>query len=106
MNRDRVVVLLVAALLALPAVISRADIKDTLYFTTRQAGKVPFEHETHLKHLENNCSAFHNSLFRVPRKKNPPYTLPGMEEGKFRGARQNKQRPRTPQLSACTACHP
>src|SRR6185369_3404987 len=106
MNRDRVVVLLVAALLALPAVISRADIKDTLYFTTRQAGKVPFEHETHLKHLENNCSACHNSIFHVLRKKNPAYTMAEMEKGKSCGACHNKQRPSTPQLSACTACHP
>ena len=84
----------------------RADIKETIYITTQKAGKVPFEHEYHLQHVENNCSACHNKIFHITHKKNPIYTMADMEQEKSCGACHNKNRPTILQLNACTKCHP
>jgi len=98
--------MLVAALLVCPVPSNGVDIKETLYFTTQKAGKVPFEHDSHLQRLVNNCSACHNTIFHVTRKKNPVYTMADMEKGKSCGACHNKQTPGATQLSSCTKCHP
>lgn len=83
-----------------------ADIKGTIYINTEKAGKVPFEHETHLQNLQSNCSVCHNSIFHVMHKKNPVYTMADMEKGKSCGACHNKDKPGSTQLNNCTRCHP
>src|SRR6185369_1307801 len=105
MKMNRLVLFLLATLLACPALSCGADIKETLYFTTQKAGKVPFEHESHLQRLNKNCSACHNTIFHITRKKNPVYTMEDMEKGKSCGACHNKENPRAPQLNNCTRCH-
>lgn len=82
-----------------------ADFMKTLHFETQTAGKVPFEHENHLRHANNNCSACHNSVFHIVRSNNSPVTMKDMEKGKSCGACHNKENPRTPQLSNCSVCH-
>lgn len=96
---------LTAILLALPVCLS-ADFKQTLLFATKNAGEVPFEHENHLTHLNNNCSTCHNTIFHIVRKNNPRTTMAEMEKGKSCGACHNKDNPRAPQLNKCTLCHP
>ncbi len=83
-----------------------ADFRETLYFKTDKAGKVPFSHEVHLPAKSNNCSACHNSLFHIVRSRNQAVTMAEMEKGKSCGACHNKNNPRLKQLSNCTACHP
>lgn len=83
-----------------------ADFRQTLNFSTKNAGKVPFEHENHLRHLNNNCSACHNSIYHIVRKNNAATTMAEMEKGKSCGACHNKDNPRAPQLDKCSACHP
>ena len=82
-----------------------ADYKQTLQIKTKNAGNIPFSHENHLKSLKSNCSACHNSIFHIARKKNPTVTMAEMENGKSCGACHNKENPKTPQLKNCTACH-
>lgn len=103
---NRIVLMILAVLFAYPVARSQADIKDTLYFVTQKAGNVPFQHMIHLQRLENNCSACHNTIFHVIRKKNPVFTMSDMEKGKSCGTCHNKGNPRAPQLNECTKCHP
>lgn len=105
MNVYRIVLLLVASLLTFPVANLHAEKMDLFYFTTRNAGRVPFDHEKHLQKLENNCSGCHNSIFHIILKKNPVYTMADMEQGKSCGACHNKSNPRTPQLKNCIRCH-
>ena len=56
-----------------------ADFRETLYFKTDKAGKVPFSHEVHLPAKSNNCSACHNSLFHIVRSRNQAVTMAEME---------------------------
>lgn len=82
-----------------------ADYKQTLNIKTDNAGNIPFSHENHLKNLNNNCAACHNSIYNISRKKNPKVTMSEMEKGKSCGACHNKDNPKTPQLKNCIACH-
>ncbi len=96
--------ILLAAFIALPVVVT-ADFRQTLLITSQNAGTIPFSHENHLKSLNNNCSACHNSIFHISRKNNPAVTMAEMEKGKSCGACHNKDNPGTPQLKNCSACH-
>lgn len=97
--------MLIGILVGIPVCLS-ADFRQPLYFTTNKAGKVPFEHEKHLKYLNNNCSACHNSIYHIVRKNNAAVTMAEMEKGKSCGACHNKDNLRAPQLSKCSVCHP
>ncbi len=97
-------VLLLAVVIALPGAVS-ADFRQTLHIKTQNAGNIPFSHENHLKNLNNNCSACHNSIFHITRKNNPAVTMAEMEKGKSCGACHNKENPKTPQLKDCSVCH-
>ncbi|HEY3308320.1 MAG TPA: c(7)-type cytochrome triheme domain-containing protein [Desulfuromonadaceae bacterium] len=99
-------IILASALLVFPSISKAADIQKTLFIATQKAGKVPFEHDAHLKRLESNCSACHNSIFHVVRKKNLTFTMADMETGKSCGACHKKENPGATQLSSCTKCHP
>lgn len=96
--------LLILLLLLLPTMVW-SDFRQTLYFSTQKAGKVPFEHEVHLPKLNNNCSACHNSIFHIVRGNNKTTTMKEMEDKKSCGACHNKENPQYPQLTACTKCH-
>lgn len=100
----QILIMLLFILVSLPS-LAWPDYKQTLFFTTQKAGKVPFEHEQHLGRLDNNCSACHNSIFHIVRKNNPTVTMKEMEAKKSCGACHNPDNPRYPQLSACTKCH-
>lgn len=95
---------LMILLMSLP-VLAWSDFRQTLYFSTQKAGKVPFEHELHLSRLNSNCSACHNSIFHIVRKNNKPTTMKEMEGKKSCGACHNKENPQYAQLNACTKCH-
>lgn len=97
-------ILLCAVVLSLPGSVS-ADFRQILMFSTKNAGNIPFNHESHLKNLNNNCSACHNSVFHIVRKNNRPVTMAEMEKGKSCGACHNKDNPKTPQLNNCSSCH-
>lgn len=97
--------IMLSFLLTVPVCIY-ADFRQTLYFDSPKAGKIPFEHENHLRHVNNNCSACHNAIYHVIRKNNLPATMADMEKGKSCGACHNKDNPRTPQLASCSTCHP
>ena len=96
--------MLCAIVISLPGAVT-ADFKQTVIIKTKNAGNIPFSHENHLKNLNNNCSACHNSIFHISRKNNPTVTMAEMEKGKSCGACHNKENPKTPQLNNCTACH-
>ena len=103
----RVILLLLAGLLVQYATGVQADFNNTLNFTTSKAGNIPFEHKVHLQKLENNCSACHNSIFHVMRKKNPVYSMADMEQGKSCGAcHTNTSNANRVKLNDCTKCHP
>ena len=104
MHLSKLIVML-GFLLAIPVGL-HADFMKTIYFTSPNAGKVPFEHENHLRHTNNNCSACHNSIYHIVRKNNAAVTMAEMEKGKSCGACHNKDNLRTPQLSSCSTCHP
>jgi c(7)-type cytochrome triheme protein len=82
-----------------------ADLKQPLLIKTQNAGNISFSHDNHLKSLNNNCSACHNSIFHIVRKNNPHVSMADMEKGKSCGACHNKENPKTPQLNSCTTCH-
>lgn len=90
--------------IATPCAVS-ADYMQTLYIKTKDAGKISFSHENHLKSLNNNCSGCHNSIYHILRKKNPAVSMAEMEKGKSCGACHNKDNPKTPQLKNCSSCH-
>lgn len=96
--------ILCAIVISLPGAVT-ADFKQTVIIKTKSAGNIPFSHESHLKNLNNNCSACHNAIFHISRKNNPTVTMAEMEKGKSCGACHNKENPKTPQLNNCTACH-
>ncbi|HIJ81264.1 MAG TPA: cytochrome C [Desulfuromonadales bacterium] len=98
--------IILMALIAVPVTLRADDINRTIYFTTKNAGNVPFEHDKHLRSLNSNCSACHNSIFHISRKLNQTATMADMEKGKSCGACHNKENPAATQLSRCTACHP
>jgi len=102
----RLFAMVAAMLLLWPLAQAGADFKDTVYITTQKAGRVPFEHETHLSKLDNNCSACHNAIFHVIRTKNQARTMAEMEQGKSCGACHNKSFSGRLQLNNCTKCHP
>src|SRR6266568_1607221 len=93
-----------AVVIALSGNVS-ADFIQPLLIKTKNAGNIPFSHENHLKSLNNNCSACHNSIFHIVLKNNSTVTMAKMEKGKSCGACHNKENPKTPQLNNCTACH-
>src|SRR6266571_2097768 len=93
-----------AVVIALSGNVS-ADFRQPLLIKTKNAGNIPFSHENHLKSLNNNCSACHNSIFHIVLKNNSTVTMAKMEKGKSCGACHNKENPKTPQLNNCTACH-
>jgi c(7)-type cytochrome triheme protein len=82
-----------------------ADFRQKLFIKTKNAGDIPFSHENHLRNLNNNCSACHNSIFHISRKNNPTATMADMEKGKSCGGCHNKDNPKTPQLKNCSVCH-
>ncbi len=96
--------LLFVIVIALPGAAS-ADIKQTIMIKTQSIGSVPFNHDVHLKNLNNNCAACHNAIFHIVHKKNPAVTMAEMEKGKSCGACHNKENPKTPQLNNCSRCH-
>lgn len=98
--------LIISGILLTVPVCLYADFKQTLYFNSSNAGKIPFEHENHLRYLNNNCSACHNSIYHIIRKNNAPATMADMAKGKSCGACHKKDNPRTPQLESCSSCHP
>lgn len=97
-------ILLLGAVIVLPVVVS-ADFRQTIHIKTKNAGSIPFSHENHLKNLNNNCSACHNTIFHIVLKNNSTVTMAEMEKGKSCGACHNKEHPKTPQLNNCSICH-
>ncbi|MBT1071643.1 c(7)-type cytochrome triheme domain-containing protein [Pelotalea chapellei] len=103
----RVILLILVALLIQSATSVQADINEIIDITTSKAGNIPFEHKVHLQKLENNCSACHNSIFHVARKKNPTYSMADMEKGKSCGAcHKSTSSTNSVKLTDCTRCHP
>lgn len=103
MNLFRIFLLIVGMVASSGSVF--ADFKQPLLIKTLKVGNIPFSHETHLKNLNNNCSACHNSIFHIIRKNNQSVTMSEMEKGKSCGACHNKDNPKTPQLNNCSTCH-
>jgi c(7)-type cytochrome triheme protein len=100
----RYIFFLLLLLIAFPGLLN-ADFRQTLQITTESAGSIPFSHENHLKKLNNNCSACHNSIFHIARKNNARVTMAEMAKGKSCGSCHNKENPQAPQLNNCSACH-
>ncbi|MDD2365013.1 MAG: cytochrome c3 family protein [Desulfuromonadaceae bacterium] len=82
-----------------------ADFREIINIKTDNAGNIPFSHENHLKSINNNCAACHNSVYHIIRKNNPRVTMAEMEKGKSCGACHNKDNPKNPQLADCSTCH-
>jgi len=98
--------LLLIMLLGLPMLLQAKDFKLVTYHT-ENAGRALFEHEVHLKHVTNNCTLCHNSVFNVDHAKNPLATMADMEKGKSCGLCHNGKRAfGVAALADCTRCHP
>lgn len=76
-------------------------IKSVTY-TTKDAGKIVFDHNFHIKQsgINNNCKACHNEIFDM--KKKVRYTMADMEQGKSCGACHGKT---AFSLKDCARCH-
>jgi c(7)-type cytochrome triheme protein len=76
-------------------------LRDVTY-TTKDAGKVVFNHNFHIKQkgIENNCKACHDAIFDM--KKKSHYTMAEMEQGKSCGACHGKS---AFGLGECARCH-
>lgn len=77
-------------------------IRDAVY-TTKNAGKVVFNHGNHLsqKGLTNNCRACHDAIFDLKKKKH--YSMIDMEKGKSCGACHDGKN--TFSSGECARCH-
>ena len=94
---------LTAAIMCCSAPAAALEIKDKT-FSTENAGKVVFSHDTHLKKktaksANISCKACHNNAM----KKGVHYTMAQMEQGKSCGQCHNGKA--AFRLAKCTACH-
>ncbi|MFZ3209739.1 MAG: cytochrome c3 family protein [Geobacteraceae bacterium] len=88
-------------LLLLPTLLYAREFKVITY-STENAGKVRFDHETHLKKLGDNCAVCHNSIFSMGGPSRH-VTMSKMREGKSCGACHNNIKAFG--LSECGRCH-
>jgi len=94
---------LTAALICYSIPAAALEIKDKI-FSTENAGKIVFSHDSHLKKKNAkspniNCKACHNSTM----EKGVHYTMAQMEQGKSCGQCHNGTAAFA--LSKCTVCH-
>lgn len=88
-------------LLAAPLLLFAKDFKRVT-FQTENAGPVIFDHDLHVPKLANDCTACHNSLYKIGIK-NPTTTMAEMEQGKSCGMCHNKTR--AFHVAECVRCH-
>lgn len=96
--------LLLGSLLLLPALVSARWIEDIVTFPVEDAGQVHFSHYQHLDILGKDCVLCHNETFHIDPKKNPPFSMEQMEEGKSCGACHNGNKAFSVEDN-CDSCH-
>jgi c(7)-type cytochrome triheme protein len=93
---------LVLAMLLAPMTATALDIKEITY-TTKDAGKVIFSHNIHMKQkmVNSNCKSCHDNIYDM--KKKSSYTMAQMEKGKSCGACHDGSKAFP--LKDCSRCH-
>ena len=91
-----------AITLLLPLTASALDIRE-IPFNTKDAGKVVFSHNVHMKQkmVNSNCKTCHDKIYDM--KKKTSYTMAQMEKGKSCGACHDGKQAFP--LGDCSRCH-
>ena len=94
--------LFASGLMLLATVAQGADLRDVVY-NTKNAGKVVFSHNGHIKTKEadHDCKACHDAIYSM--KKREHFTMADMEKGKSCGACHEGKKAFA--LKECSRCH-